>query len=77
MSNTEHFDYAKSPDAAQESVKDGQDRTDTPRGEDGPQTVRTHVSKDVESDPALNDGLGQDWADEGGATPKGPATSSE
>ncbi|MGP9501124.1 hypothetical protein ACT3TS_02785 [Specibacter sp. AOP5-B1-6] len=31
---------------------------------------------DVESDPALNDDLGQDWADEGGATPNGPATSS-
>lgn len=29
---------------------------------------------DVESDPALNDAVGQDWADEGGALPSGPAT---
>lgn len=29
---------------------------------------------DVESDPALNDAMGQDWADEGGALPSGPAT---
>lgn len=29
---------------------------------------------DVESDPALNDQQGQDWSDEGGATPAGPAT---
>lgn len=31
---------------------------------------------DVVTDPALNDHLGQDWSDEGGATPSGPATSS-
>ncbi|MDJ0314899.1 hypothetical protein [Arthrobacter sp. H35-D1] len=29
---------------------------------------------DVDSDPALNDDLGQDWADEGGALPSGPAS---
>ena len=29
---------------------------------------------DVASDPALNDTTGQDWSDEGGATPAGPAT---
>ncbi len=29
---------------------------------------------DVRSDPALNDETGQDWSDEGGATPAGPAT---
>ena len=28
---------------------------------------------DVISDPALNDELGQDWTDEGGATPAGAA----
>lgn len=28
---------------------------------------------DVDSDPALNDDLGQDWTDEGGALPSGPA----
>lgn len=29
---------------------------------------------DIASDPALNDETGQDWSDEGGATPAGPAT---
>lgn len=29
---------------------------------------------DHESDPAHNDEPGQDWVDEGGATPDGPAT---
>ncbi|RAN76754.1 hypothetical protein B5P43_22330 [Bacillus sp. SRB_336] len=28
---------------------------------------------DVESDPALNDNMGQDWTDEGGALPTGPS----
>ena len=28
---------------------------------------------DVESDPALNDVAGRDWADEGGALPSGPS----
>ena len=32
------------------------------------------VAADVESDPALNDQHGQDWSDEGGATPAGAAT---
>lgn len=32
------------------------------------------VPADVASDPALNDTTGQDWSDEGGATPAGPAT---
>lgn len=38
-----------------------------------PETVNLGTS-DVESDPALNDSQGQDWSDEGGATPAGPAT---
>jgi len=29
---------------------------------------------DTTSDPARNDDEGSDWADEGGATPEGPAT---
>jgi hypothetical protein len=33
-----------------------------------------HAAVDVASDPALNDKTGQDWSDEGGATPAGPAT---
>ncbi|MDJ0320717.1 hypothetical protein [Pseudarthrobacter sp. PS3-L1] len=32
------------------------------------------IDADVDSDPALNDVLGQDWSDEGGATAAGPAT---
>lgn len=32
------------------------------------------AASDVHSDPALNDETGQDWSDEGGATPAGPAT---
>ena len=38
-----------------------------------PETVNLGTS-DVESDPALNDSTGQDWSDEGGATPGGAAT---
>ena len=35
------------------------------------------VAPDVRSDPALSDQDGQDWSDEGGATPAGPATSAD
>jgi hypothetical protein len=38
-----------------------------------PETVNLGTS-DVESDPALSDTQGQDWSDEGGATPGGAAT---
>src|SRR6476661_4841305 len=38
-----------------------------------PETVNLGTS-DVESDPALNASTGQDWTDEGGATPAGAAT---
>lgn len=34
----------------------------------------TDAESDVASDPALDDRLGSDWADEGGATPVGPAS---
>lgn len=44
--------------------------------QNGPATVPIEGSQDVESDPALNDEVGQDWTDEGGATFAGPATSS-
>jgi hypothetical protein len=37
-------------------------------------TTTSAAASDVESDPALNDQTGQDWADEGGATPAGAAT---
>ena len=44
-----------------------------------PETVNLGTSSasaaaDVGSDPALNDQHGQDWSDEGGATPAGAAT---
>ena len=32
---------------------------------------------DVVSDPAKDDTEGQDWSDEGGATPAGPSTNDE
>jgi len=32
---------------------------------------------DVTSDPAKDDTEGQDWSDEGGATPAGPATDTD
>jgi hypothetical protein len=32
---------------------------------------------DVESDPAKGDDDGSDWSDEGGATPKGPASDTD
>ena len=38
-----------------------------------PETVNLGTS-DVHSVPALNDATGQDWSDEGGATPAGAAT---
>ncbi|ALO67271.1 hypothetical protein AS189_13125 [Arthrobacter alpinus] len=41
-----------------------------------PEPVSGSEAGDVVTDPALNDNLGQDWTDEGGATPSGPATSS-
>ncbi|MDJ0315581.1 MULTISPECIES: YtxH domain-containing protein [Arthrobacter] len=35
--------------------------------------VEQPALSDVDSDPALNNDVGQDWADEGGALPSGPA----
>lgn len=40
-----------------------------------PNEPETHESEeDVLSDPARDDRVGSDWADEGGAVPTGPAT---
>lgn len=39
-----------------------------------PGTSTAAAASDVDSDPALNDQHGQDWSDEGGATPAGAAT---
>ncbi len=41
----------------------------TEHGSDAPES-----EEDVLSDPARDDRLGSDWADEGGAVPAGPAT---
>jgi len=56
------------------------ERTDAERTE----TVPTHHSpdevpakEDVLSDPALDDRVGSDWVDEGGAAPEGPATATK
>jgi hypothetical protein len=38
---------------------------------------RADGTPDVVSDPAKDDSQGQDWSDEGGATPTGPATATE
>jgi len=43
-------------------------------GTSGGAHAATDAPSDVDSDPALNDTTGQDWSDEGGATPAGPAT---
>lgn len=40
-------------------------------------TEQTGAVHDVRSDPALDDRLGSDWTDEGGATSEGPATATE
>lgn len=81
MSNMETGGYPKGPADEQESAtpNDSSEASATVAGtkQDPPETVPTGDSDDVDSDPALSDGLGQDWSDEGGATPDGPATSSD
>lgn len=37
-------------------------------------SIPTNALADVDSDPALNSEIGQDWADEGGALSTGPAS---
>lgn len=51
------------------------------KDEEFTETVPTHhgaedadAKQDVVSDPALDDRIGSDWSEEGGATPTGPAT---
>ncbi|MET3809980.1 hypothetical protein [Arthrobacter sp. UYEF3] len=43
-------------------------------GTSGGADAAVHSASDVDSGPALSDEAGQDWSDEGGATPAGPAT---
>lgn len=53
-----------------EDMDEAEVRTGTVSTGHGPD----QVEGDVVSDPALDDRLGSDWADEGGATTVGPAT---
>lgn len=57
-------DYVPSHSTHPETVNLGTSEGSTPEGS----------APDVTSDPALNDSTGQDWSDEGGATPAGAAT---
>ena len=62
-------------DAGHGSTSAATPGTATP-GKKGAATPGTPApaARDVHSDPALTDQTGQDWSDEGGATPAGPAT---
>lgn len=62
-------------DAGHGSTSAATPGTATP-GKPGAATPGTPApaASDVHSDPALTDQTGQDWSDEGGATPAGPAT---
>lgn len=64
---------AKTADAASSDVGPGAGGDHVPAHSTHPETVNLGTS-DVDSDPALNDSQGQDWSDEGGATPAGAAT---
>ncbi|MET4004257.1 hypothetical protein ABIB48_002995 [Arthrobacter sp. UYCu511] len=75
MSNTENFDPTQSPRVDKKLMEDSAGEPEV--GKEASEVAQTPEPKDVESDPALNDGLGQDWTDEGGATAEGSATSSE
>jgi hypothetical protein len=71
-----------SPAADAEAPRDDAAAAGIPAHSTHPETVNLGTSAaeaaaaaaDVESDPALNDKHGQDWSDEGGATPAGAAT---
>jgi hypothetical protein len=89
LSSAMHRDTSKSSDTTKSSTyastgaasasggagSDGDtlDSGHVPAHSTHPETVNLGTS-DVESDPALNDSAGQDWSDEGGATPAGAAT---
>ncbi|WP_255771440.1 hypothetical protein [Pseudarthrobacter sulfonivorans] len=73
--STKTADVGTSPGAAAVGNSTGSDSAGdhVPAHSARPETVNLGTS-DVESDPALNDTQGQDWSDEGGATPAGAAT---
>lgn len=64
--------YAEEEGVTHHDDKDVE-RTETVPSKHGPD--RELAREDVDSDPALDDRLGSDWIDEGGATSVGPATS--
>jgi hypothetical protein len=79
LSSAMHHDTPKPGDAGTASAGTAStagtsaDSGHVPAHSTHPETVNLGTS-DVESDPARNDGTGQDWSDEGGATPAGAAT---
>ncbi|MFE4541713.1 hypothetical protein [Arthrobacter sp. NPDC056727] len=71
MHRDAHADTASAGSASAGSAS--ADSGHVPAHSTHPETVNLGTS-DVESDPALSDTTGQDWSDEGGATPAGAAT---
>ena len=55
-----------------ENMDEASKRTETVTTGHGPD--KAVADEDVMTDPALDDRVGSDWVDEGGATPAGPAT---
>lgn len=77
ISSAIHRDGAKG-DVSETAAADGhtpdtEAEGSVPAHSTHPETVNLGTS-DVDSDPALNVQAGQDWTDEGGATPAGAAT---
>lgn len=72
ISSAMHRDNAK-PSESDGHQPDADAEGHVPAHSTHPETVNLGTS-DVESDPAHNDETGQDWTDEGGATPAGAAT---
>jgi len=74
ISSAVHRDagHGSTPAATQGTAPQGT----APQGTAMPGT-HVPVARDVGSDPALTDQEGQDWSDEGGATPAGPATGTD
>lgn len=65
-----HHDDAQRTDRS--PMEQGEERTETVQTQHGP--TGNGAKEDVVTDPALDDRLGSDWSDEGGATTTGPAT---
>lgn len=65
-------DYVPSHSTHPETVNLGTSDSSAASSTSG--TAAKGAAPDVTSDPALGDSTGQDWSDEGGATPAGAAT---